>query len=110
MALVGRSELHAQRVADATLDAAERMLLRKHAEAFPLQTLSKWELELEREPLTRDPQPHEEALVWVRFGPWPHRVTALVHCWTERAVGVAFQVEGKPYKAWVWRSAVTPVC
>lgn len=70
-----------------------------------LQTLSAAELELDRHPVTIDPQP-EKVKAWVRFGDTPVLVDALAERWTPRAMGIRFQVAGKDVRTWVWASAV----
>ncbi|MGC5172074.1 hypothetical protein ACLQ2Q_15615 [Microbacterium sp. DT81.1] len=75
------------------------------ANSGPLQTLSDAELELGREPFTRDPQP-KPVKAWVRFGETPVLVDAEACVWTSNAVGIRFTVAGKQLKTWVWASAV----
>lgn len=85
----------------------ERILERAAADG-PLQRLTDTELELDRQPLTIDPHP-KPAKAWVRFGPTPVLVDALVHRWTPRACGISFEVAGQTMRTWVWASAVQEV-
>ncbi|WP_244630512.1 hypothetical protein [Microbacterium sp. CFBP 8801] len=82
-----------------------RIIERVVASAGPLQSLSREELELDTQPMTRDPQP-KRVSAWVRFGGTPLLVDAKVTSWTPTAVAVRFVVAGKVYRAWVWASAV----
>lgn len=86
----------------------ERILERHIVDAGPLQTLRPEELELDRRPLTIDPQP-KPCRAWVRFGATPARVEARVHRWTDRAVGIEFVVAEQTYRCWLWASAVEPI-
>ncbi|MCK6065742.1 MULTISPECIES: hypothetical protein [Microbacterium] len=83
----------------------ERIIQRVADTAGPLQTLSSEELELEREPFTRDPQP-KPVRAWVRFGDTPVLVDAEACSWTRHAAAIRFTVAGREYKTWVWASAV----
>lgn len=85
----------------------ERILERAAADG-PLQRLTDAELELDRQPLTIDPRP-KTAKAWVRFGPTPVLVDALVHRWTPRACGISFEVAGQQMRTWVWASAVQEI-
>jgi hypothetical protein len=83
----------------------ERIMERVAATSGPLQSLSWEELELDTQPVTRDPQPRQ-ASAWVRFGGTPLLVDATVTSWTPTAVAIRLVVAGKEYRAWVWPSAV----
>jgi hypothetical protein len=72
-----------------------------------LQSLTKRELALDREPLTIDPEP-KPVLVWVHFYAEATRVKAWACRWTSKAVGVRFFSGGKEYTTWVWSDAVDP--
>lgn len=87
---------------DALIEARE---LERLAKEFPLQSLSPEELDLGREPMTRDPAPRRKVRAWVRFGPHAAQIEGVVHCWTGRALGIAFTVGEKELRAWVWASA-----
>jgi hypothetical protein len=59
----------------------------------------------------REPSPGREPAVaaWVRFPEAPIQVEAKVVGWTTRAVWVEFtMLSGATYRAWVWKSAVSP--
>jgi len=88
---------------DALLDA--RVLEGIARDAGPLQSLTADELELDKEPFTRDPQP-KPVRAWVRLGTTPVRVDAEVCSWTAHAVAIRFTVAGEEHKTWVWASAV----
>lgn len=81
-------------------------ILERLAKSGPLDTLTGSELELDRLPMTKDPQP-AVVDVWVRFGGTPARVRAEACAWTDRAVAIRFRVAGEEHRCWVWRSAVT---
>lgn len=84
----------------------ERILQRIVAE-YPLQTLSEKERQVDELPVTRDPQP-KACKAWVRFGPHPMLVDAVVVVWTDTACGVQFRVADEEHRCWVWANAVTP--
>ena len=86
----------------------ERVLQRITAEG-PLQTLTSMELQLDRMPLTIDPQPRRRVRAWVRFGSTPVQVEAIAARWTEHAVGIEFEAGGRHHRCWVWASAVEEV-
>lgn len=71
----------------------------------PLQSLTEKELRLEVYPLTTSPQPLE-VLAWVRFGPHAMQVRARAVRWTQKAVGIEFEVAGQKHRTWVWANAV----
>lgn len=83
----------------------QRILERIARQDGPLQSLTREELELEREPFTRDPQP-KPVRAWVRFGKTPVTVDAEVCSWTTHAVAIRFTIAGHEFKTWVWSSAV----
>lgn len=70
-----------------------------------LQTLKPEELQLDREPVTIDPDP-KPVRAWVRFQDSPLLVEALACRWTPRAVGIRFEIRGQVFHAWVLSSAV----
>lgn len=74
----------------------------------PLQSLTDAELELDKEPLTRDPRP-KPVRAWVRFGATPALVDAEACSWTANAVAIRFLIGETQYRAWVWASAVRQV-
>lgn len=71
----------------------------------PLQTLSKTELQLDRLPVTTDPQP-KRVKAWVRFGPVPVQVDADACMWTTNAIAIRFHALGREHRCWVWAGAV----
>ena len=56
-------------------------------------------------PLTTSPQPLE-VLAWVRFGPHAMQVRARAVRWTQKAVGIEFEIDGQKHRTWVWANAV----
>lgn len=80
-------------------------ILARTAASGPLQSLTEAELQLDKEPLTRDPKP-KPVRAWVRFGPTPALVDAEACSWTANAVAIRFTIGEKQYRAWVWASAV----
>lgn len=87
------------------LRAAEKQLERYAKTAGPLQTLSKQELALDKQPVTSYPQPRR-VKAWVRFGPQHARVNALLVRSTDTAVGIEFVIAEQTYRCWVWGNAV----
>lgn len=87
------------------LRAEEKLLERYAKTAGPLQSLSDRELALDKQPMTVYPQP-QRVKAWVRFGPQPARVNALLVRSTETAVGIEFVVAEKTYRCWIWGNAV----
>jgi hypothetical protein len=55
----------------------DEKILNRLSHDGPLQTLSIIELQLDRNPLTIDPQPNLRVRAWVRFGTTPVRVSML---------------------------------
>lgn len=88
---------------DARMDAR---ILQGIAQDAPLQSLTPDELRLHEVPLTVDPKPHRKVKAWVRFGVTPVRVDAVAARWTPSAVGIAFTVDGREHRCWVWAGAV----
>lgn len=80
-------------------------ILQRAADTGPLQNLTADELALDRLAVTIDPIP-KPVKAWVRFGSTPVLVDALAARWTSQAVGITFDVDGVPYRCWVWRGAV----
>ena len=80
-------------------------ILAKIAGSGQLQTLTDAELELDKEPFTRDPRPRP-VKAWVRFGSTPAFVDAEACSWTSNAIAIRFTIAGKGYRTWVWASAV----
>ena len=99
---MGTNKRYAQHL-DRLMD--ERIAQRVAETAGPLQSLRPEELELEREPFTRDPQP-KPVRAWVRFGDSPLLVDAEACSWTAYAVAIRFTIAGREFKTWVWGSAV----
>lgn len=85
----------------------DERILQRIASEFPLQTLSEKERRSDELPVTRDPRP-KACKAWVRFGPHPMLVDAVVVTWTDVACGVEFRVADKDHRCWVWANAVTP--
>lgn len=83
----------------------QRIIERLIEDSGPLQSLSRAELNLDGEAVTRDPNP-KPVRAWVRFGGTPALVDAEVCSWTSSAVAIRFTIGGAEYKAWVWASAV----
>jgi hypothetical protein len=85
----------------------QNILKRIAATSGPLQSLTRAELALDTETVTRDPQP-KPVTAWVRFGATPAQVDAEACSWTTTAVSIRFTIAGTEYKAWVWGPAVQP--
>jgi len=70
------------------------------------ESLNDVELELDRLPLTKTPQP-EQVRVWVHYGRKAIRIDAELVAWTPRACAVRWKTDdGTVHRAWVWASAV----
>lgn len=82
-------------------------ILQRIASERPLQTLTDHERQTDLLPVTRDPQP-KPCKAWVRFGPHPVLVDAVVVVWNELACGIQFTVDEREFRCWVWAGAVTP--
>jgi len=101
---VGTSKRYADSV-DRQMDA--RILQRVMQENAP-HTLTRDELELDREPLTRAPIART-CRAWVRYGDTAALIDAEAVEWTEHAVHVRWITPtGERHHAWVWSSAVRP--
>lgn len=85
---------------------SEERLIAQAANAGPLQSLTKRELALDRQPLTIYPRPHRRVKAWVRFGPEALRVDALLMRSTPTAAGIEFKAHDQVYRCWVWGNAV----
>lgn len=72
----------------------------------PLQSLSDRELALREHPVTIYPRPQKKVRAWVRFGPKPIRVDALLMRSTPTAAGIEFRAGEVTYRCWVWGNAV----
>lgn len=97
-----------RRYAESIDRAGEEKHLARLAQKLPLQTLDPRELDLERQPLTKDPHP-SKVWAWVHFGSRAGRVRGEAVMWTEHAVAVRFTLAGTEYRTWVWANAVTPL-
>jgi len=84
----------------------DQRILERIAGEFPLQSLTDQEIRRDELPVTRDPRP-KRCRVWVRFGPHPMLVDAVVVTWNDIACGITFTVGGKEFRCWVWANAVT---
>ncbi|MDL9978610.1 hypothetical protein [Microbacterium candidum] len=71
-----------------------------------LQTLKERELDLEKEPVTTDPDP-KPVRAWVRFYDYRMNIPAYARRWASRAVEIVFTARGKEYSTWVWTNAVS---
>jgi hypothetical protein len=80
-------------------------IARRIMESGEPQTLGPQELELDVQPLTRTPRPHQ-VRVWVRYPDGPLQVDGEAVAWTARAVAVRWPAGDTVHKAWVWASAV----
>lgn len=77
------------------------------SKAGPLQSLTDREIGLREQPVTIYPRPYTRVRAWVRFGPEPIRVDAVLMRSTPLAAGIAFRAEGETFRCWVWGNAVT---
>jgi len=84
----------------------DQRILERIAAEYPLQSLTDKEIRRDELPMTRDPRP-KPCRAWVRFGPHPMFVDAVVMTWNELACGIEFSVGGKSFRCWVWANAVT---
>lgn len=89
---------------------AQERELREALKHGPLQTLTSEQIALHRDPLTIAPE-HSRivAWAWLRFGDTDVRTTVRIHRWTESAVGVSVEIDGKEHRAWIWQGACTPI-
>ena len=62
----------------------DHRILQRIATEHPLQTLTDHERQADLLPVTRDPQP-KPCTAWVRFGPHPMQVDAVVVVWNDLA-------------------------
>lgn len=69
-------------------------------------TLTKAELALDREPMTRAPVPRP-VRAWVRYGGVSLEVDAEAVAWTTRVVAIRWPASGGEHRAWVWVGAVS---
>lgn len=85
----------------------EERELREAAARGPLQSLTTEQLALTRSPVTvAPPRAPISGTAWLRFGDTDVRATVRIDRWTERAVGVELELDGKQLRCWVWRGAV----
>lgn len=86
---------------------AEQRELRTAAQRGALQTLDSVHLALDRTPVTIAPQRSRiMGTAWLKFGDVDVLATVRVDRWTDRAVGVIFEIDGRPMRCWVWQGAV----
>lgn len=85
--------------------AAQRAIA-KAEKAGPLQSLTPRELALDCHALTIYPRPQQRVRAWVRFGPEPVRVDALLMRTTPSAAGIEFTDGEQNYRCWMWGNAV----
>lgn len=71
----------------------------------PVESLTRLEVEVDVEPITRTPIP-QPARAWVRIAGEAFRVDCQVIAWTDHACEIVFTAGGKDLRAWVWSSAV----
>lgn len=98
-----------RRYADAIDRRVNERALQVVARGETLQTLTPLELQLDKVPLTVDPQPRRKVRAWVRFGNVPVQVDAIAARWTPDAVGIVFHVGDDEHRCWVWGGAVEEV-
>lgn len=85
----------------------EQRELRTAAQKGELQTLSTLQLDLERTPVTiAPPKLHLTGTAWLRFGTIDVHAQVRIERWTDRAVGVTFEIDGRPMRCWLWQGAV----
>lgn len=95
-----------RRYADTVDRRSDEKYIESLAKKAPLQTLTRLELGLDHEPVTRSPKP-ETVVVWVRFGAEPFRVKfAEAVMWTSSAIAIRFTACETEYRCWVWANAV----
>ncbi len=81
-------------------------IMQRIAADMPLQSHTDGELQADALPVTRDPRP-KPCKAWVRYGPHPLLVDALLIVWNDVACGVEFSVGERRMRCWVWANAVT---
>ena len=82
--------------------------LRTAAQKGELQTLTAVQLGLDRTPVTIAPEKlHITGTAWLRFGTIDAHAEVRIERWTDRAVGVSFEIDGRPMRCWLWQGAVT---
>ena len=86
----------------------DNRILQRIADEHQLQTLTSKELQSDRLPVTRDPQP-KPCKAWVRFGPHAMLVDGVVVVWNDVACGIEFTVGEKQMRCWVWANAVSAI-
>lgn len=97
-----------KRYADSIDRRMNARIVERETEGFEPHSLTKEELELETQPLTKTPVPRA-VRAWVRFGPVALKVDAELVAWTERACAIKWTMaSGAEHRAWVWASAVEP--
>jgi hypothetical protein len=69
------------------------------------ESLGTAELQLDKVPLTKPPQPIP-ANAWVRYGGVPIWIDAIIVAWTDYAVAIKWKTPDGEHHAWVWASAV----
>lgn len=70
------------------------------------ETLSDLEKGLDRDPLTRPPNPRP-ARAWVRYGQQAVQIDVELMAWTDRVAAIRWPgPENTEHHAWVWASAV----
>lgn len=85
----------------------EQRELRTAAQKGDLQTLSAAQLGLDHTPVTIvPPTTRITGTAWLRFGTIDVSAEVRIDRWTDRAVGVVFEIDGRPMKCWVWQGAV----
>ena len=68
-------------------------------------TLSAEELQLDKYPLTKDPQP-STVRAWIRYPEGSLEVEGLAVAWTSRAVAVKWEAyDDVEHRCWVWSGA-----
>ena len=91
-------------VIDAKMDARILQSIMRTAEP---ESLSDEEKALDRDPLTRPPQPRP-ARAWVRYGSQAVQIDVELVAWTDRVAAIKWPGPDKvEHRAWAWASAVT---
>lgn len=95
-----------KRYPNLTPERAEERELREASKQGPLQTLSADQLRLQSRVISLAPERTRMwGLAWLRFGNVDVRTTVLVKRWTDDAVGVEVDVDGKQLRCWIWQGA-----
>lgn len=85
----------------------EQRELRTAAQKGDLHSLTPAQLDLDHTPVTvAPPKARIMGTAWLRFGTIDVPAEVRIDRWTDRAIGVTFEIDGRPMRCWVWQGAV----